>query len=109
MYRKWRKLRPATETPAEILWMEMALALIPAERIRKEFTTIREAADLVAGEYPFVDQFLRYLNQQWVPRAAIISVADSPIRTNSVAENFNRRITHKLGGTHAHVWKFCGE
>ncbi|XP_043269779.1 uncharacterized protein [Venturia canescens] len=107
VYRKWRQLRPVITVPEGILWMAMSLPLILTERFNEGLNIIEQAANQIAYEYPFVDRFVRYLQHQWAPRAHILNVADSPIRTNNIAENYNRHVTARLGGPHGQVWKFC--
>lgn len=86
----------------------MSFPLIPAERFNERMAVMREVAEEIALNFSFTNRFTRDLQQRWAPRVDILSVTDSPIRTNNVAENFNRHIQSRFGGAHGQVWTFCG-
>lgn len=103
----WKRLG-LFQAPREILWMAMALALLPARSFRAALDIIQGIADVVAVEYPRVLEFVAYLRRQWLPRAHIVSAYRCAIRTNSELEAFNRQLPDRFGGTKRNIYTFLG-
>lgn len=93
----------------EILHLTYALPLLPANEFAAGCQVITALADpLAVGNLQALNTFTHYVRTQWVPLADVVSVYGSPIRTNNVAESFNRHSLKKLGGRHPGIWIFLG-
>ncbi|XP_074097811.1 uncharacterized protein LOC141526653 [Cotesia typhae] len=105
--RKWNALRlPAHDAPEHrILNLTWTLQLVPANR----FT---EALDVIIDQLLPLENmddnyylFRRYLQRYWLPLANIVSVYNSPWRTNNISEVFNRHLLSNLG-PHPNLFRF---
>lgn len=65
-------------------------------------------AETFAVDFPRVIDFYYYMQQRWIANAEIASVFGANQRTNNAMENYNRRITQRLGGAHPNIWSFLG-
>ena len=103
--RRWKRLG-LKRAPSEILYRAWALPLVPAMRFAEGVAVLSAIADRFGEEFPRLLQFVRYLRTQWVPLAEIVSINDSPIRTNNIAEAYHRRLVSKLKGPHPQLFVF---
>lgn len=95
--------------PLLILYLTWNLPLLPADQFAEGCGVITRLADpLAIGRYAALNEFTHYLRHHWVPLANVTSVYGTPIRTNNVAEAFNRMSTKKMGGVHPKFWVFMG-
>ncbi|XP_044583029.1 uncharacterized protein LOC123264052 [Cotesia glomerata] len=105
--RKWNSLGlPGREAPEHrILNLTWALPLVPAARFEE---ALEEVVALIRPLEDGNDNFYlfrRYLQRFWLPLANIISVYNTPWRTNNIAEVCNMHLVSKVG-PHPPLFKF---
>ncbi|XP_044587842.1 uncharacterized protein LOC123267333 [Cotesia glomerata] len=103
--RRWRRLR-LTGAPEFVLHLTWVLPLVPAHLFQEAFQIIRAEAPLIERNYPRIMFFIAYIETYWLPQAARVSTRNSVIRTNNVAEAFNRQLVTRLGGAHLNLFLF---
>ncbi|XP_057329322.1 uncharacterized protein LOC130670128 [Microplitis mediator] len=103
--RRWRRLR-LNRAPQIILHLTWVLPLVPANLFRQGFEEIRRQANLAREDFPRVNFFISYLETFWLPLADRVSTRHSVIRTNNVAEAFNRQLIPRLGGGNLDLFLF---
>lgn len=81
---------------------------MPAYLFQEAFEVIRTEARLIERDHPRIMFFITYIETYWLPQAARVSTRNSPIRTNNVAEAFNRQLVTRLGGAHLNLFLFIG-
>ncbi|XP_057323928.1 uncharacterized protein LOC130666716 [Microplitis mediator] len=106
MTRKWNSLRLPRDDNDQTLKEAWALALIPPEKFQEAIGIIAETAELIEPEHENVIMFIYYLCRQWLPLAYIVSVWNSPWRTNNFAEAFNRHLMAQINGEYPSLFVF---
>ncbi|XP_074103717.1 uncharacterized protein LOC141530492 isoform X1 [Cotesia typhae] len=103
--RRWRRLR-LIRAPEAVLHLTWVLPLVPAYLFQEAFEVIRTEARVIERDHPRIMFFITYIETYWLPQAARVSTRNSPIRTNNVAEAFNRQLVTRLGGAHLNLFLF---
>lgn len=67
---------------------------------------ILDDLDDLPDEFTKAPKFARYLVKEWKRVADVVYTVDTPVRTNNLAEIFNRYIVERLGGVHPNIWIF---
>ncbi|XP_057325513.1 uncharacterized protein LOC130667722 isoform X2 [Microplitis mediator] len=109
MTRKWNNLRLPRDGNDETLREAWALPLIPAERFQEAINIIIQTSEQIEQEHENVVMFIYYLIRQWLPLADIVSVWNSPWRTNNFAEAFNRHLMARLNGEYPSLFTFLSQ
>lgn len=108
MTRKWKSLRLPRHND-QTLRQAWAMPLVPPDRFPEAIAVIVETAEQIEQEHPNVLLFIRYLCQQWLPLSNIVSVWNSPWRTNNFAEAFNRHLIARLNGEYPSLFTFLSK
>lgn len=105
MTKKWNSLRLPRDND-QALKEAWALPLIPPNRFQEALEIIVASAELIEPEHKNVLRFIHYLFRQWLPLSDIVSVWNSPWRTNNFAEAFNRHLIARLNGEYPALFTF---
>lgn len=108
--RKWNSLALGDRDTPEyrILCLTWALPLIPANRFREALDVIVNLILPLEMDHDNYYLFRRYLERYWLLHANVVSVYNSPWRTNNISEAFNRHLLSKLG-EHPNLFSFLRE
>ncbi|KAG8148329.1 uncharacterized LOC118071483 [Chelonus insularis] len=90
----------------DILSLTWVLPLLPVKHFSTAIEIYKKKANQVEPEYQdSVNEFIDYLEKQWLRIAEIVSLWGSPTRTNNICESFNRCLSQRLG-SHPNVFVF---
>ncbi|XP_044586065.1 uncharacterized protein LOC123266096 [Cotesia glomerata] len=105
--RKWNSLRlPDRNAPEHrILNLTWVLPLVPAARLEEALEEIVTLLRPLEENNDNFYLFRRYLQRFWLPLADIISVYNTPWRTNNISEVYNLHLSSILG-PHPPLFKF---
>lgn len=106
--RKWKSLKlRRNDEMNKILGMVWAMALVPPERFSEAISTIEKEFNTNVGtdDYNFA-LFIHYLRHYWLRIAPQVSTWGCPVRTNNIAEGFNRQLPTKLRGARPPMYRF---
>lgn len=108
--RKWNSLHlNREENLKDFLNFLWAIPLLPPEHFDEAIRVIRQLVDAAVGnEVVGVNLFFNYWRRYWLPQREIVSVWRAPVRTNNIAEGFNRHIITRLGGIRPPFFRFLG-
>lgn len=109
MTRKWNSLRLPQGENDTVLKEAWALPLLPPEKFEEAIGLIAQTAELIEPEHENVVLFIHYLVRQWLPLANIVSVWNSPWRTNNFAEAFNRHLMTRFNGEYPSLFHFLSK
>lgn len=83
----------------------MSLALAPSSYFAEGVKYIMKEAKKIP-ECPNIVEFVAYVENEWTPKAKLVSTFGLMVRTNNLTETFHRHIKEKLGGLHPSIWDF---
>lgn len=106
LFRRWKKLH-LSRAPRDALWMSWILTKVPASLWPEALKIILSLLKVLPpSRFPKALEFVSYLRKTWLPLKDIVSTVHTPVRTNNVAESFNRYIVKRLGGVHPNICSF---
>nr|XP_011300967.1 PREDICTED: uncharacterized protein LOC105265259 [Fopius arisanus] len=103
-YRKVKCQLNQLGAPRQAKYLTRSLALLPPQQIALGVDAIEEIVNSFTDDFPELKRYIKYLRTQWQPKAELLSVYDSAIRTNNDSEAYNRHYTPRVGGSKVKVF-----